>query len=173
LLSEVRKNGYARALVEHDIPFSSDLIYYMESEPRKVGTDRFQLGYEFSRQFAAVTKKPEALFFYNDMVALGFIQGASEQGIRVPGDVGVVGFDDVQVARLVSVPLTTIHQPVDKIGKWAVDIVNSRINQQDVGNRIVLRPTLVIRESCGAKKRGKVIGPGSSDAPAVSASLIE
>ena len=154
LLSEVRKNGYARALVEHDIPFSSELIYYMEPEPRKAGTDRYELGYNFARQFASVSNKPEALFFYNDMAALGFIQGASERGIRVPDDVGVIGFDDVQVARFASVPLTTIHQPVDKIGKWAVDIVNSRINQQDVGNRIILRPTLVVRESCGARKRG-------------------
>jgi GntR family transcriptional regulator, arabinose operon transcriptional repressor len=154
LLSEVRKNGYAHALAEHGIPYSSDLIYYLEPEAASQGADRYKLGTAFARRFLDLPKRPEALFFYNDMAALGFIQRAAEIGIRVPDDVGVVGFDDVQVARFASVPLTTIHQPVDKIGKLAVDIINSRINQQDVGNRVVLRPTLVIRESCGARKRG-------------------
>jgi GntR family transcriptional regulator, arabinose operon transcriptional repressor len=158
LLSDVRKNGYARALAEHEIPYSSDLIYYVEPQAGNAGTDRYQLGYAFARKFAGISRKPEALFFYNDMVALGFIQGALESGIRVPDDVGVVGFDDVQVAGFASVPLTTIHQPVDKIGKWAVDIVNNRINREDMGNRIILRPTLVVRESCGARKRGLAMG---------------
>ena len=169
LLSEVRKNGYARALAGHDIPYSSDLIYYVEPGSGNAGTDRYQLGYNFAEKFASVSKKPEALFFYNDMVALGFIQGASEHGIRVPDDVGVVGFDDVQVARFASVPLTTIHQPVDKIGKWAVDIVNNRITQQDMANRVILRPTLVIRESCGARSRGLA----GKSAPAANAAFPE
>lgn len=113
LLSEVRKNGYARALAEHEIPYSSDLIYYVEPASGNAGTDRYQLGYNFAEKFARVPKKPEALFFYNDMVALGFIQGASEHGIRVPEDVGVIGFDDVQVARYASVP----RPP--SISRWA------------------------------------------------------
>jgi DNA-binding LacI/PurR family transcriptional regulator len=169
LLSEVRKNGYARALAEHEIPYSSDLIYYVEPASGNAGTDRYQLGYNFAEKFARVPKKPEALFFYNDMVALGFIQGASECGIRVPDDVGVIGFDDVQVARFASVPLTTIHQPVGEIGKWAVDIVNNRIAQQDMANRVILRPTLVVRESCGARSRGLA----GNSAPGANATFSE
>lgn len=159
LLSEVRKNGYARALAKHDLPFSSDLIYYVEPASGNAGTDRYQLGYSFAGRFAKIPKKPEALFFYNDMVALGFIQGAAECGIRVPDDIGVIGFDDVQVARFASVPLTTIHQPVGEIGKWAVDIVNNRIAHHDMANRVILRPTLVVRESCGARSRGQSGNP--------------
>jgi GntR family transcriptional regulator, arabinose operon transcriptional repressor len=154
LLSEVRKNGYARAFVEYELPFASEHVYYLEAESVDKGADRYQLGYHFAKRFSGLEKKPEALFFYNDMVALGFIQGAAEIGIRVPDDVGLVGFDDVLVAQYASVPLTTIHQPVDRIGKWAVDLVNYRITHQDTGNRITLKPTLVVRESCGARRKG-------------------
>lgn len=167
LLSEVRKNGYSRALIENDMPFISDLIYYLEPEPVDAGADRYALGVQFAGRFAELAKRPEALFFYNDMVALGFIHAAAEIGIQVPRDVAIVGFDDVIVSRYASVPLTTIHQPVDRIGKWAVDMINSRITHQDIGNRITLKPSLVVRESCGAKKRGLITptAPAPGDEP--------
>ena len=160
LLSEVRKNGYSRALIENDMPYIADLIYYLEEEPVDAGADRYTLGTQFASRFAGLPKRPEALFFYNDMVALGFIQAAAEFGIQVPRDVAIVGFDDVLVARYASVPLTTIHQPVDRIGKWAVDVINSRLTHQDIGNRITLKPQLIVRESCGARKRG-LLTPGA------------
>lgn len=168
LLSEVRKNGHARALIEYGIPFVSDLIFYMEQEPVDMGADRYQLGFEFAGRFSALGRKPEALCFYNDMVALGFIQGAAEKGIRVPDDIAIVGFDDIIVSRYASVPLTTVHQPVDRIGKWAIDVIHNRIQGEGIGNRITLKPTLVVRDSCGARRRGlgssEVLVPG---APAV------
>lgn len=167
LLSEVRKNGYTRALVEFNIPFASDHIYYLEPESVDAGIDRHKLGYEFAARFVELQKKPEALVFYNDMSALGFIQGALEKGVRVPDDVAVVGFDDIPLSRYAVVPLTTVHQPVDQIGKWAVDMLNGRITGKDVSNRVTLKATLVVRESCGARKREQKDTPAwSSHAPA-------
>jgi len=153
LLSEVRKNGYSRALMDFDIPYDADYVFTLDPKRYDFGTDRFQLGYHFARDFKGVAKKPEALFLYNDMCALGFIQGALDLGMQVPDDVGVVGFDDATVARYASVPLTTIHQPADMIGRTAVEIIQKRIEKTDTGNRTVFKPTLVVRESCGAKKR--------------------
>ncbi len=153
LLSEVRKNGYSRALMEFDIPYDAEFVFTLDPKRYNFGNDRFRLGYEFGKEFKDVIKKPEALFFYNDMCALGFIQGAAERGIRVPEDIAVVGFDDATVAGFASVPLTTIHQPVDKIGRLAVEIIQKRIDKVDTSNRTVLKPSLVVRESCGAKVR--------------------
>lgn len=153
LLSEVRKNGYSRALMDLDIPYESDFIFTLDPSRLGVGSDRFQLGHSFAREFEQLPRKPEALFFYNDMTALGFIQGASERGIRVPDDVAVVGFDDTTFARFASVPLTTIHQPVDKIGSSAVDVIQKRMEKADISKRTIFKPTLVVRESCGARKR--------------------
>lgn len=154
LLSEVRKNGYYRALMEHGKQFLSDHVYYLDSSKQDIASERFQLGKDFCRTFAAGPNRPQALLFYEDMVALGFIAEAKENGIRIPEDVAVVGYDDVSISRYTSVPLTTVHQPVDSIGRMAVEILQKRMDHIDTGNRTVLKPTLIIRESCGSKKQG-------------------
>ncbi len=162
LLSEVRKNGYSRALTEHGMAYDPELVFVLDSERYNFGTDRFQIGYRFGQDFGTFRKRPHALFFYNDMVALGFIQGAAEQNIRVPEDVGIVGFDDAIVGRYASVPLTSIHQPVDKIGSMAVEIIQKRIQKIEVEKRTIFKPSLVIRESCGAKKSTLNVAAGGS-----------
>ncbi len=162
LLSEVRHNGYYRALMEYQKPFSSDNIYYLESNRRDIASERFQHGKKFCQDFAQFKNKPQALLFYEDMVALGFIAESKENNLSIPEDVAVVGYDDVQICRYTSVPLTTIHQPTDKIGRAAVDIIQKRINKTDVGNRTIFKPTLIVRESCGASKRGMLESSSST-----------
>jgi DNA-binding LacI/PurR family transcriptional regulator len=152
LLSEVRKNGYNRALNEYDIPFDSDLVFFLGRENFDSGTDRFQLGYEFGKSFKSLQKKPDALVIYSDLTALGFEQAAIEEGIIIPDDIAIVGFDDITLSQYSPVPLTTIHQPSDKIGRMAVDIIQKRIDGSGVGNRTIFKPTLIVRDSCGAKK---------------------
>jgi len=152
LLSEVRKNGFYRALMEHDIPFDSRLVFSLSSGKPYPGIDRFKLGYEFGKDFKLLPKKPDAIFFYSDTTALGFEQAAAEEGISIPDDVAIIGFDDIVISGFAQVPLTTIHQPTDKIGRKAVEIIQKRITGVDIGNRTILKPTLVVRDSCGAKK---------------------
>ena len=153
LLSDVRKNGYYRALTEYDMAFDSKLIFDLTDYATDSTPDRFRMGYEFGKQFKNLSKKPDALFMYSDLTALGFEQAANEVGISIPDDVAIVGFDDIESAKYSSVPLTTIHQPADKIGRLAIDVIQKRINgREDIGNRNILPPSLVVRESCGAKR---------------------
>lgn len=156
LLSEVRKNGYYRALTDYNVPFDSKLIFYLNKEKYGNISDRYQLGYQFGKDFMNLDKKPDALFMYSDLVALGFEQAAAEEGFLIPDDIAIVGFDDIQIARYSSVPLTTVHQSADIIGRTAVDIIQKRIDGSDIGNRTILKPTLVVRDSCGAKRRAAV-----------------
>jgi len=151
LLSEVRKNGYSRALMDCGISFDSKLIFSLRKEQFDSGEDRVELGYEFGSEFINMKQKPEALFFYNDSTALGFIKSLNEHNFKVPNDIAIVGYDDIELAKFASVPLTTIRQPVSKIGSQAVQIINRRINGEDVTNRTIYRPELVIRNSCGSK----------------------
>ncbi|MHB1688358.1 MAG: LacI family DNA-binding transcriptional regulator [Ignavibacteriaceae bacterium] len=153
LLSEVRKNGYTRALNEYNISFNSKLIFFLGTENFDSGSDRYQLGYDFGKTLKSLDKKPDALFLYSDLAALGFEQAALEEGISIPDDVAIVGFDDLEVARFASVPLTTINQSAENIGRKAVDIIQKRINGSDIGNRTIIKPSLIIRESCGAKRK--------------------
>jgi DNA-binding LacI/PurR family transcriptional regulator len=156
LLSEVRKNGYISALNDYDIHFDSKMIFYLEPETNLLGVDRYVQGYNLGKSFKNVANKPEALFMYSDLVALGFQQAAIEEGISIPDDVAIIGFDDVVFSKYSHVPLTTIHQPAEKIGKIAIDVIDKRINKEDTANRIILKPTLVVRESCGAKKKAQI-----------------
>ncbi len=153
LLSEVRKNGYYRALTEYNKPYDSKLIFTLAKDKTTYGSDRFKLGYEFGKEFKNLVKKPDALFFYSDLAALGFEQAAIEEGIIIPDDVAIVGYDDIIISQFASIPLTSVHQPTDKIGRLAVDIIQKRIDGSEIGNRTILKPSIVIRESCGAKKR--------------------
>ncbi|HEX9007057.1 MAG TPA: substrate-binding domain-containing protein, partial [Bacteroidota bacterium] len=162
LLSDVRKNGYYRALMEHGIAFHNDHVFVLDTGDAGGTEDRFELGLHFGRKFKTLAHPPRALFFYNDIIALGFLQAARDEGFRVPEDVAVVGFDDSPVARFAPVPLTTVHQPVDQIAHRAVDILQKRIQRGDVGNRTILKPVLLIRDSCGAKRRGQALASGGS-----------
>lgn len=156
LLSEIRKNGYYRALTEYGIPYDSKFVFYLdEGHPAPI-SDRYALGYSFGKRWRTIEHKPAALFVYSDLVALGLEKALIEEGISVPDDVGIVGFDDIAMAAYASIPLTTIRQPAQKIGRISVDVIQKRIDGTDVGNRSILNPTLVVRESCGASMKSSV-----------------
>ncbi|MDP3149802.1 MAG: GntR family transcriptional regulator [Ignavibacteria bacterium] len=149
LLSEVRKNGYYRALMEHNIDYKNERIFHLDTENFDSGANRYQLGYKFGIKFSKLKKRPEALFFYTDVAALGFIQAVTGKGMKVPDDVAVIGYDDVEMSAYAATPLTTVRQPTDKIGMKAVEIIRDRIEGKEIGNRTIFKPTLVIRKSCG------------------------
>ncbi len=158
ILSEIRKNGYYRALTEYDVPYDAKFVFYLDEEHSASVADRFKLGYDFGKKWKTIEHKPAALFVYTDLVALGLEKALIEEGVSVPDDVGIVGFDDITMAAYANIPLTTVHQPAQKIGRMSVDVIQKRIDGTDVGNRTTLSPTLVIRESCGASKRARSAG---------------
>ena len=93
---------------------------------------------------------PDAILCTNDQTAAKLMQTLSSMGVRLPHDVRVVGFDDVKYATLLSVPLTTIHQPCRAIGHAAVHAMQERIQHPDRTPQQILLPfTLVVRDSCG------------------------
>lgn len=151
LLSEVRKNGYARALMEYDLPYVSEKIFCLSDEYTDKSMNRFELGYKFGKEFVFIYNKPEALFLYSDLVALGFAQAVQEAGMSIPEDIAIVGFDNIEIGQFSSVSLTTIEQPANKIGKTIVDVLDRRLSGKDISNRIIFKPSLVVRDSCGSK----------------------
>lgn len=153
-LGEVRHEGFKRALKENGVSYDPSLNL-RPSFPNSLGG--FDTGYKLGDDFDKMQNKPEAYFSYNDLTALGFIKRIQELGYNVPEDVAIVGFDDIDQADYANVPLTTIHQPVEKIGAAAIDTLISRIEGKEADtHRVVFPPTLVVRESCGAKLNEKV-----------------
>jgi LacI family transcriptional regulator len=109
-----------------------------------------QLGYPYAKQLLARKKPFTALFAYNDISAIGAIRAFQEEGLRVPGDVSVVGFDDIQWAAFNTPSLTTVRQPLGKMGEIAAETIISKIeNDQEHPSEIAIEPTLIVRESTG------------------------
>lgn len=102
---------------------------------------------------------PRAIVCANDQTALGVMYALAERGLRVPDDVAVTGFDDIPVARHLRPQLTTIQQPIHKLGATAFDVIFAMINGEPRPREpeIVLPTTLVIRGSCGCQS--DVSGP--------------
>jgi len=94
---------------------------------------------------------PTALFVCNDMMALSVINAASKKGIRVPEDLSIIGYDDIQLAKYITPSLTTIHQPKFRLGQRAVDTLLERIaSKRETEQVISMEPTLVERDSVQA-----------------------
>ncbi len=93
---------------------------------------------------------PDALVCANDQMAIGALRVLAHRGIRVPDDIAVVGFDDIFPASLCDPPLTTVHQPIRKLGEVACDRLTARIADPTLRPMQELLPTeLVLRSSCG------------------------
>lgn len=88
---------------------------------------------------------------YNDLTAIGALRALRRAGVHVPGDVSVVGFDDIDLAAWTDPPLTTVRQPTDDLGRWAVDHLVDRLGggTEPAGRPVSLEPRLVVRESTG------------------------
>jgi LacI family transcriptional regulator len=108
------------------------------------------LGYPFAKQLLARKKRFTALFAYNDISAVGSLWALREAGLRIPEDVSVVGFDDVPVAEFAEPALTTVRQPLQRMGQIAAKTVIERIeNKAEYIPEIAVEPELVVRGSTG------------------------
>jgi len=111
----------------------------------------YQSGYEIGKRFRKLSVKPDAVFVYNDLSALGFEDAILEQGLRVPDDIAIVGFDDIERGAYAPVPLTTVRQPAGLIGKKAVDVLVNLMNRKNGSHRRILKTELIVRKSSDGK----------------------
>ena len=110
-----------------------------------------QLGYPFAKQLLRRKVPFTALFAYNDISALGAIRAFQESGLRVPQDISVVGFDDIQGAAYSNPTLTTVRQPLADMGRLAAETLLARIEgTKEYQAEIPIEPELVVRQSTAA-----------------------
>jgi len=155
MVGELRRQGYESALKAHGRRVDKRLMYRLRLRGERYD---YQSGFEIGMKFRKLPAKPDAVFVYNDLSALGFEDAILEQGIRVPEDVAVVGFDDIERGEYATVPLSTVHQPTDLIGKEAVELLLRFMQGKKGARRKVLRTQLVLRESSGRKSASGING---------------
>jgi len=137
-----REIGYQKALRDHGLLFHPELVIAGAFDERS--------GYVAMLRLLQQVPIPEAVFAANDQMAIGAMAAIRENGLRVPEDIALAGFDDIETARYVQPPLTTVHQDIYGQGQLAVRMLVARVNEADaaIENREI--PTkLVIRQSCG------------------------
>jgi LacI family transcriptional regulator len=142
LLPQVRLRikGYKKALKE----FGIDPI----TSPIREGGFTIEGGYAAMQDLLSLHPRPTAVFACNDLMAMGGLCATSSLGLAVPGDVSVIGFDDIPLARYTTPPLTTVGQPTMDIGKLAAKMLVSRIiNPALPARRQLLLPSLQVRKS--------------------------
>ena len=115
------------------------------------GDFEFEGGVPAMEKLLSLPEPPHAVFAGNDAMAVGAYQALYQRGLRVPDDVAVIGYDDIQLAQYMMPPLTTIHQPKDSLGELAVDALLHRLQDPQAEPQIlVLTPELVVRQSVGS-----------------------
>lgn len=148
-----KREGYQRGLENGGIPFDPSLVI----DPRGHSA---AAGYRaFSEFLASARSRPTGLIASNDLLAFGALRACRDRGIAVPRDLALVGFDDIEASEYAPVPLTTVHYGADELSKAAVERLLALVQAPDrlpPPKRFFIEPTLVVRDSCGARSgRGR------------------
>lgn len=138
-----RLNGYRQVLEESGIPSDDSLIRYGDFDPES--------GYEQMRDLLTTRDKPSAVFVTSDVVAIGAKAAVVEEGLAIPGDIALVGFDDVPLARYLNPPLTTVRLPASELATRASQMLIQLIKGETPAEKqVLLESQLIVRQSCGA-----------------------
>lgn len=113
-----------------------------------IGDFEFGGGLRAMQSLLVLPEPPQAVFMGNDAMAVGAYQALYQAGLRIPQDIALVGYDDIELARYMTPPLTTIHQPKDELGELAIDVLIHRMAQPELQQqRLQLTPVLMERGS--------------------------
>ena len=135
-----RLDGYQSALRFHHIAEDSQLVYE--------GTFFQPDGYAGTCALLDLENPPTAIFASNDAMAMGAMDAVRSRGLHIPEDISIIGFDDVPQAALVRPALTTVHQPLEQMGRVATQMLLDRLkNPEQEIKRIELPTELIVRES--------------------------
>lgn len=144
----IRWESVRNAAQEVGVRINERLVGQLEGESSSP-----ELGYQVAKKLLASGENFTALFAFNDISAIGAIQALREAGRRIPQDVSVVGFDDIQSAAFQNPALTTVRQPLREMGMLAAETLLRRISaphQADYRKEIVVQPELICRASTAA-----------------------
>lgn len=146
-----RVKGYKRALAESGIVFDETLV--------KPCSIRLLDGYTVAKEILS-GENVTAIFMHNDLLAMGAFKAIRERGLKVPDDIAIVGFDDLEISKFLEVPLTSIAHPKAKVGRLLGQTIIKRIRHSEAEvKHILLKPKLVIRASSRGRRQsigGKV-----------------
>ncbi|MGV8984423.1 LacI family DNA-binding transcriptional regulator [Clostridium sp.] len=137
--SNERLKAYKDLLIENNIEINLEILLNSSAT--------FEDGFKLAK--ILIDQKVDAIFTINDTVAMGVMKYCHMNNIQIPKDIGIAGYDDIEQAAMLPVPLTTIHQRKFQLGNIAAKILMDEINNNESAKqKIILQPELIIRKSC-------------------------
>lgn len=135
-----RREGYLKAVIDYQIPIQNQ--YIVE------GNYDMQSGHRAMEKLLSLKNPPTAVFCSNDDMAIGALNTAFAKGLKVPGDISVIGFDDISSAKYTNPSLTTVKRPIEKISKLGAEMLLEVLESKEtLGPRIFVETELIIRNS--------------------------
>lgn len=136
-----RLDGYKKALQDSNIPIKNEFIIF--SEFIEEG------GYNSAKKILSMDDKPTAIFTANDKIAIGAIKAIKEYGLKVPKDISIIGFDNIEESKYLETPLTTMQMELVEMAELATNnIIDSIENDTNFSKSYNVPSTLVVRKSC-------------------------
>ncbi|WP_102272117.1 LacI family DNA-binding transcriptional regulator [Cytobacillus massiliigabonensis] len=139
LYARQRRSGYERALKEFGLPIREEWIFHTKDL-------EFHNGVQAIRVLLELEEKPTAVFAVSDTLAIGALKGINGSGLHVPNDLAIIGFDNISFSNMTNPTLTTVSQPMYKMGVTAANMLIMNIKGEQVES-VVLDHDLIIRES--------------------------
>lgn len=137
--NQFKYDGYMRALKEHGVEVNEDYIVSSGYS--------YEAGIKGVNKLLEMEERPTAVFAASDEIALGVIHGAQDQGVNIPEDIEVVGFNNTRLSTMVRPTLTTVVQPMYDIGAVGMRLLTKYMNKEEVAEDKVILPHRMIERS--------------------------
>jgi DNA-binding LacI/PurR family transcriptional regulator len=139
--SRYREQGYTEALEQAALKKNEDLIVHLSSIS-------YHLAYSYALDLLSHPNPPDAIFAVSDVYAVAAVHAAQKAGLRIPEDVSIIGFDNIELSTMTNPPLTTIEQPGIQMGYQSCELLIEKINNPKTAKkRIVMDTELILRGS--------------------------
>lgn len=145
--SQDREVGFRQCLANHGLEIDESLL--------EQGNYTRREAYEATVRLLQLASPPTAIFCANDYMAFGALDAASDQGLRVPDDVSIVGFDNIALSSLKAINLTTVEQPITEMARKAMEMLLSLVKGEDPPepDHLVYESRLIVRRTSGPVSR--------------------
>ena len=141
-----RYEGYKAGLSECGLKPDPNLVYQCDDD--EIALSLFVVGKNAADYFLSLKVRPDAIMASTDMLAIGAMKQLLRSGVSIPEDVKIIGFDNINLCKFVDPSLTTIAQPIEKIGEKAAEIMFAKLNgEEEIDDQIMFDPEFIIRES--------------------------
>lgn len=153
-----RYEGFCNMMAEAGMVVDGQIVVHGDGKPEAAAAA--------ARQLLALREPPTAILCYNDMSALGVLRQAAMEGIAVPEELSVTGFDDIFFADYLQPPLTTVRQPMRELGRRAMELLLSILRGEENDKTLLIEGELIVRGSTAAPGSGSYqsILPGKNSA---------